>query len=72
MLFDYNRLKKEQKDKILGKWKPFLKGLNDDFVREGTAMLLENESQYLIEDPSTQAADVVGIQKILLPELIGA
>jgi hypothetical protein len=30
-------------------------------------MLLENEAQYLVEEPSTQAADVVGIQKILLP-----
>lgn len=67
MLFDYNRLRKEQKDKILSKWKPFLKGIEDDYLRESTAMLLENEAQYLVEDPSTQATDVVGIQKILLP-----
>jgi hypothetical protein len=67
MLFDYNRLKKEQKGKILGKWKPFLKGIGDDYLKESTAMLLENEAQYLLEDPSTQAQDVVGIQKILLP-----
>jgi len=67
MLFDYNRLRKEQKDKILGKWKPFLKGIDDGYLRESTAMLLENEAQYLMEDPQTQAADVVGIQKILLP-----
>jgi hypothetical protein len=67
MLFDYNRLRKEQKDKILGKWKPFLKGIDDGYLRESTAMLLENEAQYLMEDPATQASDVVGIQKILLP-----
>lgn len=67
MLFDYNRLRKEQKEKILGKWKPFLKGIEDDYLRESTAMLLENEAQYLMEEPSTQATDVVGIQKILLP-----
>jgi hypothetical protein len=67
MLFDYNRLRKEQKDKILGKWKPFLKGIEDEYLRESTAMLLENEAQYLMEEPSTQATDVVGIQKILLP-----
>jgi hypothetical protein len=67
MLFDYNRLRKEQKEKILTKWKPFLKGIEDDYLRESTAMLLENEAQYLMEEPSTQASDVVGIQKILLP-----
>lgn len=67
MLFDYNRLRKEQRDKILTKWKPFLKGINDEYLRENTAMLLENEAQYLMEEPSTQASDVVGIQKILLP-----
>lgn len=68
MLFDYNRLKKEQKDKILTKWKPFLKGIRDDYLRENTAMLLENEAQYLMEaDHATQSNDVVGIQKILLP-----
>jgi len=67
MLFDYNRLRKEQKDKILGKWKPFLKGIEDEYLRESTAMLLENEAQYLMEDPATQSTDVVGIQKILLP-----
>src|SRR5208337_1403320 len=67
MLFDYNRLRKEQKEKILGKWKPFLKGIEDEYLRESTAMLLENEAQYLMEDPATQSTDVVGIQKILLP-----
>jgi hypothetical protein len=67
MLFDYNRLRKEQRDKILTKWKPFLKGIEDDYLRESTAMLLENEAQYLVEEPSTTASDVVGIQKILLP-----
>lgn len=67
MLFDYNRLRKEQRDKIMGKWKPFLKGIDDDYLKESTAMLLENEAQYLVEEPSTQASDVVGIQKILLP-----
>ena len=66
-LFDYNRLRKEQKEKILAKWKPFLKGVEDDYLRESTAMLLENEAQYLVEEPSTTASDVVGIQKILLP-----
>lgn len=45
MLFDYNRLQKEQKGKILGKWKPFLRGINDDYLKENTAMLLENEAQ---------------------------
>jgi len=67
MLFDYNRLRKEQKEKILAKWNPFLKGIDDDYLRESTAMLLENEAQYLVEEPSTTASDVVGIQKILLP-----
>jgi hypothetical protein len=67
MLFDYNRLRKEQKDKILTKWGPFLKGIESPILRESTAMLLENEAQYLLEEPATQAADVVGIQKILLP-----
>src|SRR3989304_6099651 len=67
MLFDYNRLRKGQKEKILAKWNPFLKGIEDDYLRESTAMLLENEAQYLVEEPSTTASDVVGIQKILLP-----
>lgn len=67
MLFDYNRLRKEQRGKIMTKWQPFLKGINDDYLKENTAMLLENEAQYLTEDPSTTASDVVGIQKILLP-----
>lgn len=67
MLFDYNKLRKEQREKIMTKWKPFLKGIGDDYLKESTAMLLENEAQYLVEEPSTQASDVVGIQKILLP-----
>ncbi len=67
MLFDYNRLRREQRDKIMTKWKPFLKGIEDDYLKESTAMLLENEAQYLVEEPSTQATDVAGIQKILLP-----
>lgn len=67
MLFDYNKLQKEQRQKILKKWQPFLKGIESNHLRENTAMLLENESQYLMEDPSTQSTDVVGIQKILLP-----
>jgi hypothetical protein len=67
MLFDYNKLQKEQKGQILGKWKPFLKGINDDHLKESTAMLLENQAQYLLEEPQTQGGDVVGIQKILLP-----
>jgi hypothetical protein len=67
MLFDYNRMQKEEKGRIMNKWKPFLKGINDNHLRENTAMLLENEAQYLMEEPQTQAQDVVGIQKILLP-----
>jgi hypothetical protein len=67
MLFDYNRLRKEQKDKIMKKWDLFLRGIEDEYLRESTAMLLENEAQYLTEEPSTTASDVVGIQKILLP-----
>ena len=41
MLFDYNRLRKNQREKILSKWKPFLKGINSGHVRENTAMLLK-------------------------------
>ena len=67
MLFDYNKLRKEQKEKIMKKWDLFLRGIEDDYLKESTAMLLENEAQYLTEDPSTQASDVAGIQKILLP-----
>lgn len=72
MLFDYNRLRKEQRQKIMSKWTPFLKGIESSNLRENTAMLLENEAQYLMEEPATQASDVVGIQKILLPKTIGA
>jgi len=67
MLFDYNRLRKEQRQKIMSKWTPFLKGIESSNLRENTAMLLENEAQYLMEEPAVQASDVVGIQKILLP-----
>jgi len=41
MLFDYNRLRKEQRQKILDKWKPFLKGIETGHLRENTAMLLK-------------------------------
>jgi hypothetical protein len=51
----------------MSKWQPFLKGIESQHLKENTAMLLENESQYLMEEPATQASDVVGIQKILLP-----
>lgn len=67
MLFNYDRMKREQKDSIMGKWKPFLKGIDDPYIQESTAMLLENESEYIMEAPSTEAGDVSGIQKILLP-----
>jgi hypothetical protein len=40
MLFDYNRMRKDQKEEILTKWTPFLKGIDSPILRENTAMLL--------------------------------
>jgi hypothetical protein len=68
---DAQRQMKEDKDRLLRKWEPFLEGITDEYVAENTAMLLENEARYLTEAPAgtagTTGADVVGLQKIMLP-----
>lgn len=68
---DAQRQMKEDKDRLLKKWEPFLEGITDEYIAENTAMLLENEAQYLTEAPAgtagTTQGDVVGLQKIMLP-----
>jgi hypothetical protein len=67
---DHQRLMKEEKDRLLKKWEPFLQDIDDDYIVENTAILLENEAQYLTEAPqngATGADDVAGLQKIMLP-----
>lgn len=62
------QLLKEEEQRLLGKWEPFLEGIEEEYTRINTAMLLENEAEYLMEAAdNTAAADVVGIQKIMLP-----
>src|SRR6056297_2039111 len=67
---DHQRIMKEEKNRLLRKWEPFLKDLDDEYIVENTAILLENEAQYLAEAPAqsaTGASDVAGLQKIMLP-----
>jgi len=65
---DAQRLMKEEKDRLLKKWSPFLEGIADEYVVENTAILLENEARYLTEAPgATTQGDVQGLQKIMLP-----
>lgn len=67
---DHQRIMKEEKDRLLRKWEPFLQDLDDEYIVENTAILLENEAQYLAEAPqngATGADDVAGLQKIMLP-----
>lgn len=67
---DHQRLIKEERDRLLKKWEPFLQDIKDEYIVENTAILLENEAQYLTEAPSqgaTGTADVAGLQKIMLP-----
>jgi len=65
---DYQRMMMEEQDKLVQKWTPFLEGIDDDYTRGTTAILLENEARYLTEAPgATGAADVQGLQKIMLP-----
>lgn len=67
-MIDRRRLLEEEEKRLLGKWEPFLEGIEDEYTRINTAMLLENEAEYLTEDGApTAASDVVGIQKIMLP-----
>jgi len=67
-MVDKRRLLREEEGRLLGKWEPFLEGIEDSYVKINTAMLLENEAEYLTEsDAATSASDVVGIQKIMLP-----
>ena len=67
-MVDKRRLLREEEGRLLGKWEPFLEGIDDNYVKINTAMLLENEAEYLTEAAdNTAAADVVGIQKIMLP-----
>ena len=67
-MVDKRRLLKEEEERLLKKWEPFLEGIEDEYIRINTAMLLENEAEYLLEDEAaTSAANVTGIQKIMLP-----
>ena len=63
---DLQKMMAEEREKLLVKWQPFLEGIDNEYVAGNTAMLLENEARYLAEAP-TQASDVVGLQKIMLP-----
>jgi len=69
MAVDKRRLLKEEEERLLTKWDPFLEGIEDEYTRINTAMLLENEAEYLTEADGgvTAASDVTGIQKIMLP-----
>lgn len=60
---------KDEKDRLLKKWEPFLEGIDDEYTVENTAILLENEARYLAEAPdfATSTGDVQGLQKIMLP-----
>ena len=67
---DYQRIMKEDRDRLLKKWSPFLEGIEDEYTVENTAILLENEARYLTEAPGDgklQTGDVQGLQKIMLP-----
>ena len=69
-MVDKRRLLKEEEERLLTKWDPFLEGIEDEYTRINTAMLLENEAEYLTEAGGggvTAASDVTGIQKIMLP-----
>ena len=67
-MVDKRRLLKEEESRLLSKWEPFLEGIDDGYTKINTAMLLENEAEYLLEAANnTAASDVVGIQKIMLP-----
>jgi len=70
-MIDKRRLLKEETERLLTKWEPFLEGIEDEYIRVNTAMLLENEAEYLSEAEDmgavTQASNVTGIQKIMLP-----
>jgi hypothetical protein len=63
---DIQKMMMEEREKLLVKWQPFLEGIDNDYIAGNTALLLENEARYLAEAP-TQASDVVGLQKIMLP-----
>lgn len=67
-MVDKRKLLKEEEERLLSKWEPFLEGIEDEYIKINTAMLLENEAEYLLEDEAaTSAANVTGIQKIMLP-----
>ena len=42
---DYQRIMREEREKLLKKWEPFLEGITDEYIVENTAMLLENEAR---------------------------
>jgi len=67
-MVDKRRLLKEEEGRLLSKWEPFLEGIDEKYTKINTAMLLENEAEYLLEaGNNTGTSDVVGIQKIMLP-----
>jgi hypothetical protein len=68
---DTQKLAKQERDKLLKKWTPFLEGISDEYIVENTAMLLENEAKYLAEaggqPGGLNTGDVQGLQKVMLP-----
>ena len=63
----YDRFAREDTEVLNKRWNLFLEGIDNPYVRENTAMLLENEARYLAEAPQTATGDVQGLQKIMLP-----
>lgn len=43
-------LNKATSQTIVDKWSPILEGINDDYVRETTAVLLENQARHIINE----------------------
>jgi hypothetical protein len=68
---DTQKMAKQERDKLLKKWTPFLEGISDEYIVENTAMLLENEAKYLAEaggqPGGLNTGDVQGLQKVMLP-----
>lgn len=43
-------LNKATSQTIVDKWSPILEGINDEYVRETTAVLLENQARHIINE----------------------
>jgi hypothetical protein len=67
--YDFNNLVADPREEILTRWdrEGFLEEIDDPYKKMSTALVLENQFDYLTEDGGTSIADISVMKKLTIP-----